>query len=95
MFDIGNGHYLNSKFVAMVLKSNDPATKKVRKRALKDGLLYDSTLGHKERSVIVLSTNQVVLSSLKPIRFMEMVGGGIMFEQESLMDDRDNMDVPF
>lgn len=66
MIDIGHGHHMDSRRVALILRSSDSSTKEIREMALKKGALYDVTSGYKEKSVVVLATNQVVLSSIKP-----------------------------
>ena len=73
MIDIGNGHHINSSLVALVLKSSDPFAIGVRERAMKNEVLYDATGDDKDKSVVVLSTNQVVLSSLKSRKLSDLV----------------------
>lgn len=66
MILIGHDNYVRSGLVAVVLKASSSPVKRLRKTASEKGLLVDATSGHKTRSVLVLSTGQVVLSSLQP-----------------------------
>ena len=55
--------------MAVILKPDSSHVKKLRQEATEKGLLINATSGHKTRSVIVLTTNQVVLSSLQTTTF--------------------------
>ena len=53
----------------MILKPDSSHVKKLRQDATEKGQLINATSGHKTRSVIVLTTGQVVLSSLQTTTF--------------------------
>ena len=61
----GYDKYVRSELVAVVLKPGSSPVKRMRKDASGKGVLVDATSGHKTRSVLLLSTGQVVLSSLQ------------------------------
>ena len=69
LINIGYGNFLSCDFVAVVLKPGSSHVKKLRQDATEKGLLINATSGHKTRSVIVLTTGQVVLSSLQANTF--------------------------
>ena len=64
MVMIGHGNYIERGLVAVILQPDSSHAKKLRKNADDKDMLINATSGHKTRSVIVLTTNQVVLSSL-------------------------------
>ena len=67
--NIGYENFINSDLVAVVLVPDGANVKKLRQDAKKKGQLINATSGHKTRSVIVLTTGQVVLSSLQKTTF--------------------------
>ena len=64
MIMIGHGNYVERGLVAVILQPDGAHAKKIRKSAEDKDMLINATSGHKTRSVIVLTTNQVVLCSL-------------------------------
>jgi len=69
LINIGYENFLSSDLIAVVLKSDSAHVKKLRQDATDKGVLINATSGHKTRSVIVLTTGQVVLSSLATTTF--------------------------
>ena len=66
MILVGHDNYIKSELIATILKPDGSPVKRLRKNASEKGTLVDATSGHKTRSVLVLTTGQVVLSSLQP-----------------------------
>ena len=66
MILVGHDNYIESGLIATILKPDSSPVKRLRKNASEKGTLVDATSGHKTRSVLVLTTGQVVLSSLQP-----------------------------
>ena len=62
---IGHDNYVNSGQVAVILKPDSSPVKRLRMMAEEKGILLNACSGHKVRSVIVLLSGQVVLSSLQ------------------------------
>lgn len=62
---IGYEHFLENHQAAVILKPDSSPVKKIRHSAAERGCLLDVTAGHKTRSVLVLTTRQVVLSALQ------------------------------
>lgn len=71
LINIGYENFLRNDLVAVVLKPESAHVKKLRQDATEKGVLINATSGHKTRSVIVLTTNQVVLSSLQTTTFRD------------------------
>ncbi len=70
---IGHDNYVNSGLISTVLRSDGLQVKKLRQDAHKRKMLINATAGHKARSVIVLTTNQVVLCALQSGMIRERV----------------------
>lgn len=66
MIPIGHGNYINTDAMLAILKPDSSPVKRLRKRAEENDRLIDATSGRKTRSLTVLSSNHVVLSSLQP-----------------------------
>ena len=67
MTQIGHENFVQRESVLIVLRPDSAPAKKLRHRADKSGMLIDSTGGRKTRSILVLNTNHIVLSSLEPV----------------------------
>lgn len=80
---IGHDNYVQSDLIATILKPDSSPVKKLRQSADEKGILINATAGHKTRSVIVLTTGQVILSSLLPATVRERV-----IESQKLMGAR-------
>ena len=65
MIPIGHGAFVNDKLVAFILPTNSARAKRQRREAEEEKRLSDATAWHKARSLIVLTTNQVGLSTLQ------------------------------
>ena len=63
---VGHENYINSELIAVIFKPDSSHVKRLRQSAEEKGMLLNASSGHKTRSVIVLSTGQVVLTSVKP-----------------------------
>ena len=73
LINIGYENFLRSDLIAVILKPDSAHVKKLRQDATDKGLIINATSGHKTRSVIVLTTGQVVLSSLQTTTFRDRV----------------------
>jgi len=63
---IGHENFIEAEAVVAILNSDSSAANRLRRAAQELNKLIDSTGGRKVRSLIVLRSNQVVLSSLQP-----------------------------
>lgn len=75
LINIGHENFLRSDLISVVLKPESAHVKKLRQDATDKGLLINATSGHKTRSVVVLTTNQVVLSSLQTVTLKYRANG--------------------
>ena len=66
MLPIGHENYVQSESVAIILRPDSAPMKKLRIRANEQRMLIDATNGRKTRSLIVMKSNHIVLSSIKP-----------------------------
>jgi regulator of extracellular matrix RemA (YlzA/DUF370 family) len=66
MLSIGHENYVQSKSVVSILKPDSAPMKKLRLRADEQRMLINATNGRKTRSIIVMKSNHVVLSSIQP-----------------------------
>jgi regulator of extracellular matrix RemA (YlzA/DUF370 family) len=66
MVHIGHDAYINTDKISTIIPTGSSPTKKLRKGAEEKGLLIDATAGNKTRSVIIMTTGQIVLSALQP-----------------------------
>ena len=69
LINVGFESFVRRDLVAVILKPDSSHVKKLRQDAIEKGLLINATSGRKTRSVIVLTTGQVVLSSLQTTTF--------------------------
>ncbi|MDZ7269982.1 MAG: DUF370 domain-containing protein [candidate division KSB1 bacterium] len=66
MVGIGHGNYVAAdKIVAVVVANSKPIRQMIRE-AREQGRLVDATAGKRTRTVLVMSSNQVVLSANVP-----------------------------
>ena len=63
---VGHDNYINSELIAAILRPDSSPVKRLRQSAEEKGMLLNASSGHKVRSVVVLSTGQVVLTALQP-----------------------------
>jgi regulator of extracellular matrix RemA (YlzA/DUF370 family) len=64
LLHISHDNYVRRELIAAVLRPDSSPVKRLRKSAEQKGKLIDATSGHRTRSVVVLTTGQVVLTSL-------------------------------
>jgi regulator of extracellular matrix RemA (YlzA/DUF370 family) len=74
MIAVGHGNFLESGSVLVVVRPDSSPARRLRRSAAESGLLVDATSGRAARSLIVLSTGHVVLSSLTVDTFKSRFG---------------------
>jgi len=62
---IGNKNFLDSESIVAILIADSAPAMRLRRGAKKSRKLIDATSGKRARSVIVLKSNQIVLSALQ------------------------------
>ena len=75
MINAGYENFVRDELIAAILQPDSSHAKKLRQDAADRGLLINTTAGHKTRSVIVLTTGQIVLSSLQSTTLKDRVDG--------------------
>ena len=65
MINIGYENCVKKDLVAVILEPSGSHAKKLRKDAAEKGQILNASSGHKVRSIIVLTTGQIVLSALQ------------------------------
>lgn len=75
MLDIGYKNFINEKKIKKVMKFEKTKTKWIRKEAIAGNTLVDCTHGRKTRSLIVMKSGHVILSSLKPTSIVKRLKG--------------------
>lgn len=70
----GFGNMLNAERILGVLRPDSAPVKRIMQTAKDDGKLIDVTQGRKTASVIIMDSEHVVLSYLKPEKIAERLG---------------------
>ena len=71
LISIGLGNYISADRVIAIVSPDSAPIKRMVSEAKDSGIAIDSTYGRRTRSVIVMDSGQVVLSSLQPSTLME------------------------
>lgn len=66
LINIGHDNYIDRDLVVAVLPPDSAPNKRMREAATKTGTLIDATAGRQTRSLVVMSTEHLVASSLQP-----------------------------
>jgi regulator of extracellular matrix RemA (YlzA/DUF370 family) len=66
MLSVGFDNFVNSHFIGAILPPDSSEARKLRQIANQDQLLINATKGRKTRSIIVMKSNHLILSSLQP-----------------------------
>ena len=85
LLNIGFGNRIVAEEVIAIISPNSAPVKRMRNEAAEAGRLVDATQGRKTRSIIVMSSNHVVLSAINPdtisLRFAALNGQGLIDEE--------------
>lgn len=65
LINVGHDTYVQPKYVRVVMLASSAPAKRIVKYATEHGLILDGTFGKRTRSLLMLDTGQVVLSSLR------------------------------
>ena len=65
MLSIGHGNYVKNEKVVTIIQPDSAPAKKLRHKAGEQRMLIDATGGRKTRSIIVMESNHIVLSSIQ------------------------------
>ncbi|MEW6080173.1 MAG: DUF370 domain-containing protein [Thermodesulfobacteriota bacterium] len=85
LLNVGFGNRIVAEEVVAIISSSSAPVKRMRNDAAEAGRLIDATQGRKTRSIIVMSSNHVVLSAINPDtvsqRFAAINGQGLIDEE--------------
>ncbi len=85
LLNIGFGNRIVAESIVAIVSPNSSPVKRMRNEAAQAGRLVDATQGRKTRSIIVTSSNHVVLSAINPdtisLRFAALNGQGLIDEE--------------
>ena len=68
-----NTNYIDLQKITTILKPGGAPLKRLREQAAQQNVLYDATAGHKTRSVIVMTTKQIILCALTPTTLRDRI----------------------
>jgi len=66
LLNIGFGNAVITDKVVAVITPSSASGKRIREEARENNLLIDATHGRKTRSIIIMSSNHIVLSAMQP-----------------------------
>ena len=85
LLNIGFGNTVVAERVVAIVAPNSAPMKRLKDEAKDERRLVDATQGRKTRSIIVMSSNHVVLSAVNPdtisMRFATLNGQGLIDEE--------------
>ena len=85
LLNIGFGNRIVADEVIAIISPNSAPVKRLRNEAAEAGRLVDATQGRKTRSIIIMSSNHIVLSAINPdtisLRFASLNGQGLIDEE--------------
>lgn len=88
LLNIGFGNRIVAEEMVAIVSPNSSPVKRMKDEAKNEGRLVDATQGRKTRSVMVMSSNHVVLSAIHPEtisqRFAALNGHRAIEDEEDL-----------
>lgn len=82
LVNIGFGNYVNTQKVVAVVNPDAAPIKRMVQNAREAQKVIDSTQGRRTKSVLVLETEQIVLSAMQPDTIARRFAANIMAEQD-------------
>ena len=73
---VGYDNYVEGHLVVALLRPDGAPVRRLKREASEQNRLIHATSGHKTRTVLVLSTGQVLLSALTPQTLKERLDEG-------------------
>ena len=65
MISIGYENFVRISFIVAIMNTDSAPARKIKRRADEDRMLLNATNGRKARSLIVMTSNHIVLSTLQ------------------------------
>lgn len=66
LLNIGFSNMINTEKMVAMLRPDSAPAKRIVQRAKEEERIIDATQGRRTRSIIIMETNQIVLSALMP-----------------------------
>ena len=82
LVNIGFGNYVNTQKVVAVVNPDAAPIKRMVQNAREAQKVIDATQGRRTKSVLVLETEQIVLSAMQPDTIARRFAANIMEEQD-------------
>lgn len=82
LVNIGFGNYINGQKVSAVVNPDAAPIKRMVQNAREQQRVIDATQGRRTKSVIVLETEQIVLSAMQPDTIARRFAASALTEQE-------------
>lgn len=82
LIHIGFGNIVNTAKIIAIVSPDSAPVKRMVQKAKETGTVIDATQGRKTKSVLVMDSNQIVLSALLP----ETIAGRAQAEFEQVLD---------
>ena len=82
LVNMGFGNYVNTQKVVAVVNPDAAPIKRMVQNAREAQKVIDATQGRRTKSVLVLETEQIVLSAMQPDTIARRFAANIMAEQD-------------
>ena len=82
LVNIGFGNYVNTQKVVAVVNPDAAPIKRMVQNAREAQKVIDATQGRRTKSMLVLETEQIVLSAMQPDTIARRFAANIMAEQD-------------
>lgn len=88
LVNIGFGNYVNTQKVTAVVNPDAAPIKRMVQNAREQQRIVDATQGRRTKSVIVMETEQIVLSAMQPDTIARRFAANQLSEQEWKGEDQ-------
>jgi len=86
LLNIGFSNVINTEKIIAMLRPDSAPAKRIVQRAKEEERIIDATQGRRTRSIIVMETNQIILSALMPETLTNRVNEELV-EQEGTSNE--------
>lgn len=83
LVNIGFGNYVNARKIAAVVNPDAAPIKRMVQNAREEQRVIDATQGRRTKSVIIMDTEQIVLSAMQPDTIARRLAASCISEQEA------------
>ncbi len=86
LLNIGFSNVINTEKIIAMLRPDSAPAKRIVQRAKEEERIIDATQGRRTRSIIIMETNQIILSALMPETLTNRVNEELV-EQEGTSNE--------